>query len=168
MLATHILSILIPFLYAGIGFFVLLRNPANVINKRFCIFANAFCVWSSLIWFTLQTTDPLLATFRLRLVFCAASFLPSTLFFFSSVFPDRAVLPINRYLSIFFFIICFLLVFFSPHIVVSVSFVKQLPQARYGWLFPVFWFYFIACMAYSLYSLYRKSIRYYGIKRLQV
>ena len=29
-------------------------------------------------------------------------------------------------------------------------------------------FYFIACMAYSLYSLYRKSVRYYGIKRLQV
>src|SRR3989304_2119165 len=99
MLATHILSILIPFLYAGIGFFVLLRNPANVINKRFCIFANAFCVWSSLIWFTLQTTDPLLATFRLRLVFCAASFLPSTLFFFTSVFPDRVALPINPYIS---------------------------------------------------------------------
>ena len=90
------------------------------------------------------------------------------IFLFSSVFPDRVELPVNRYLSIFFFTISFLLVFFSPYIVVSVSFVKQLPQARYGWLFPVFWFYFIACMAYSLYSLYRKSVRYYGIKRLQV
>ena len=168
MLATHILSILIPFLYAGIGFFVLLRNPANVINKRFCIFANAFCVWSSLIWFTLQTTDPLLATFRLRLVFCAASFLPSTLFFFTSVFPDRVELPVNRYLSIFFFIISFLLVFFSPYIVESVSFVRQRPQPRYGWLFSVFWFYFIACMTYSIHILYKKSVRYDGIKRLQI
>src|SRR3989339_119142 len=168
MLATQILSILIPFLYAGIGFFVLLRNPANVINKRFCIFANAFCVWSSLIWFTLQTTDPLLATFRLRLVFCAASFLPSTLFFFTSVFPDRVALPINRYLSIFFFTISFLLVFFSPYIVESVSFVRQRPQPRYGWLFSVFWFYFIACMTYSIHILYKKSVRYDGIKRLQI
>ena len=90
------------------------------------------------------------------------------IFLFSSIFPDRVELPVNRYLRIFFFAISFLLVFFSPYIVVSVSFVKQLPQARYGWLFPVFWFYFIACMAYSLYSLYRKSVCYYGIKRLQV
>ncbi|MBI4221788.1 MAG: PAS domain-containing protein [Planctomycetes bacterium] len=168
MLATHIVNILISLLYAGVGFFVLLRNPANVINKRFCIFANTFCVWSSFIWFTLQTTDPLLATFRLRLVFCAASFLPSTLFFFTSVFPDRVELPINRYLSIFFFIISFLLVFFSPYIVESVSFVRQRPQARYGWLFSVFWFYFIACMTYSIHILYKKSVRYDGIKRLQI
>src|SRR3972149_9226355 len=127
MLATHILSILIPFLYAGIGFFVLLRNPANVINKRFCIFANAFCIWASLIFFTLQTTDPLLATFRLRLVFCAASFLPSTFFFFTSVFPDRTESFINRYFSIAFFSISVILAFLSSLIVESVSFDKQLP-----------------------------------------
>jgi len=145
-----------------------LRNPANTINRRFCIFTLAISLWIFFIFFLLQTREPGLAAFRLKLVFCAAMFIPSTFFFFSSVFPDRVELPINRYLSIFFFTISFLLVFFSPHIVVSVSFVKQLPQARYGWLFPVFWFYFIACMAYSLYSLYRKSIRYYGIKRLQV
>src|SRR3972149_5568941 len=168
MFASQVIFIFIFLLIAGHGFFVLLRNPANTINRRFCIFTLAISLWIFFIFFLLQTREPGLAAFRLKLVFCAAMFIPSTFFFFSSVFPDRVELPINRYLSIFFFTISFLLVFFSPHIVVSVSFVKQLPQARYGWLFPVFWFYFIACMAYSLYSLYRKSVRYYGIKRLQV
>ena len=168
MLTTYIVNILISLLYSGIGFFVLLRNPANVINKRFCIFANAFCVWSSLIFFTLQTTDPLLATFRLRLVFCAASFLPATLFFFTSVFPDRTESVIDRYLSILFFAISVILSFFSSLIVNSVSFEKHLPHARYGSLFPVFIFYFVVCMAYSIYRLYKKSKSYYGVKKLQI
>lgn len=81
MLAINILSVLISVLYAGLGFFVLLRNPANVINKRFCVVANTFCVWAFFVFFMLQTTDPVVATFRLRLVFCAAAFIPSTLFF---------------------------------------------------------------------------------------
>jgi len=168
MPVSQILFIFMFLLIAGLGVFVLLRNPANTINRRFCLFALAISLWIFFIFFMLQTREPGLAAFRLKLVFCAAMFIPSTFFFFSSVFPDRVELSVNRYLSIFFFAISFLLVFFSPYIVVSVTFVKQLPQARYGWLFPVFWFYFIACMAYSLYSLYRKSIRYYGIKRLQV
>lgn len=168
MLATHIVNILISLLYAGVGFFVLLRNPANVINKRFCIFANTFCIWAFLIFFTLQTTDPLLATFRLRLVFCAASFLPSTLFFFTSVFPDRTESFINRYFSIAFFTISVILAFLSSLIVESVSFEKHLPHARYGSLFPVFIFYFVVCMAYSIYILYKKSKSYYGIKKLQI
>lgn len=168
MFASQVIFIFIFLLIAGHGVFVLLRNPANTINRRFCIFTLAISLWIFFIFFLLQTQEPDLAAFRLKLVLCAAIFIPSTFFFFSSVFPDRVELPINRYLSIFFFTISFLPVFFSPYIVVSVSFVKQLPQARYGWLLPVFWFYFIACMAYSLYSLYRKSIRYYGIKRLQV
>src|SRR3972149_1689256 len=126
MFASHVTFIPILLLHAGLGVFVLLRNPANTINKRFCIFTLAISLWIFFIFFLLQTREPDLAAFRLKLVF------------------------------------------FSPHIVVSVSFVKQLPQARYGCLFPVFWLYFIACMAYSLYSLYRKSVRYYGIKRLQV
>src|SRR3990167_2171983 len=157
MHATHIVNILISLLYAGLGFFVLLRNPANVINKRFCIVANTFCVWASLIFFTLQTTDPLLATFRLRLVFCAATFIPSTLFFFSSVFPDRTESVIDRYFSILFFAISVILSFFSSLIVNSVSFEKHLPHPNYGPLFTVFCFYFVACSAYSVYILYKKK-----------
>src|SRR3990167_7387548 len=168
MLVSHVMFVLISLLHAGLGVFVLLRNPANIINRRFCVFAQTFSAWVFFVFFILQTTDPVLATFRLRLVFCAAVFIPSTFFFFSSVFPDRIERPIDRYLSVFFFAISLLLSFFSPYIVESVSFVKQLPQAGYGRLFPVFCFYFTACMAYSLYILYRRSIRYYGIKRLQV
>ncbi|MBI2472222.1 MAG: PAS domain S-box protein [Planctomycetes bacterium] len=168
MYASHIVFIIIALLHAGLGVFVLLRNPANIINRRFCVFAQTFSAWVFFIFFILQTTDPVLATFRLRLVFCAAVFIPSTFFFFSSVFPDRVERPIDRYLIVSFFAISFLLAFFSPYIVGSVSFVRQLPQARYGRLFPVFCFYFTACMAYSLYILYKKSICYYGIKRLQI
>ena len=58
--------------------------------------------------------------------------------------------------------------FFSPSIVEEIAFEKNIPYAKYGPLFPAFWSYFMICMAYSLYSLYRKSVRYYGIKRLQV
>ena len=168
MLTTYIVSIFISLLYAGLGFFVLLRNPANVINKRFCIVANTFCVWAFFVFFMLQTTDPVLATFRLRLVFCAAAFIPSTLFFFTSVFPDKIESFIDRYLSIVFFVISIILVFFSSLIVESVSFEKHLPRARYGPLFTVFCFYFVSCAAYSIYILYKKSIRSYGIKKLQI
>ncbi len=147
-----------------------MRNPANVINKRFCFFAQVISVWIFLVFFLHLATAVALATFRLRLVFCAAIFIPSTFFFFSSVFPDRVERSVDRYLSIVFFSISGLLSLFSNHIVKWISFEKQLPQPHpeYGHLFPVFWFYFIACMAYSLYTLYRKSRRFYGIKRLQV
>ena len=170
MLASQVIFIFMFLLIAGLGVFVLLRNPANTINKRFCVFAHAISLWIFSIFFTHLTPDPALATFRLRLVFCAAMFIPSAFFFFSSVFPDQVESSISRYLSISFFAISILPVFFSSYIVKSVSFEKQLPQPHpdYGPLFLVFWFYFITCMAYSLYSLYRKSVRYYGIKRLQV
>ncbi|KAA0245240.1 MAG: PAS domain-containing protein [Candidatus Brocadia sp. AMX2] len=168
MIASQVIFIFIFLLIAGIGVFVLLRNPANVINKRFCIFAHVVSVWIFFIFFLLQTTDTTLATFRLKLVFCAAVFIPPTFFSFSSVFPDRTERPIERYLSISFFIISTLLAFSSSHIVESVSFVRQFPQAKYSPLFPIFWFHFIVCMAYSLYIPYGKSRRFYGIKRLQI
>lgn len=168
MLAINLMNLLISLLYAGLGFFVLLRNPSNVINKRFCIVANTFCVWAFFIFFTLQATDPVQATIRLRLVFCAAAFIPSTLFFFTSVFPDRAERSIDRYFSVFFFVISAIFAFFPSLIVESVSFEKHLPRARYGPLFIVFCFYFVTCAAYSTYTLYKKSMRFYGIKKLQI
>lgn len=168
MSVSHIGFIFIALLHAGLGIFVLLRDPANVINRRFCIFEQVFSAWTFFIFFILQTAEPGLAAFRLRLVFCAAVFIPSTFSFFSSVFPDRIETTINRYLCMFFFAISFFLSFFSPYIVTSVSFVSQLPQAKYGWLFPVFCLYFVTCMGYSLYILYRKSMRNYGIKRMQI
>lgn len=168
MLISQAMFIFLFLLIAGIGIFVLLRNPTNIINKRFCVFAQAVAVWIFFIYFLLQTTDPAFATFRLRLVFCAAVFIPSSFFSFSTVFPDRAERSIDRYYSISFFVISILLVLFSSHIVESVSFVERFPQAKYSPLFPIFWLYFITCMAYSLYILYRKSVCFYGIKRLQV
>src|SRR5574342_710174 len=105
MFASQVTFILISLLHSGLGVFALLRNPTNTINRRFCIYAQTFSAWVFFIFFVLQTTDPSLATFRLRLVFCAAAFIPSTFLFFSSVFPDRVELPVNRYLSIFFFTI---------------------------------------------------------------
>lgn len=168
MFPTHIESLFISLLYAGLGFFVLWRKPADTINKRFCILSNIFCVWAFFIFYILQTTDPVLAVFRLRLVFCAAAFIPSAFFFFASIFPDRTERPIDRYLSIFFVIISIVLTFSSSNIVQSLSYVNQLPQAKYGPLFLVFWSYFMLCMGYSLYILYKKSIRFYGVKRLQI
>ncbi|MDN3515387.1 MAG: ATP-binding protein [Candidatus Brocadia sp.] len=168
MIAINVVILLISLLYTGLGFFVLFRNPADVINKRFCIVANTFCAWTALILYMLQTTDPVSAAFRLRLVFCAATFIPSTLFFFTSVFPDKKESFTNRYFGIAFFVISIILTVFSSSIVESVSFEKYLPRARYGPLFTVFCFYFVACAAYSIYILYKKSIRYYGIKKLQI
>lgn len=168
MLISQAMFIFLFLLIAGIGIFVLLRNPTNIINKRFCVFAQAVAVWIFFIYFLLQTTDPAFATFRLRLVFCAAVFIPSSFFSFSTVFPDRAERSIDRYYSISFFVISILLVLFYSHIVESVSFVERFPQVKYSPLFPIFWLYFITCMAYSLYILYRKSVCFYGIKRLQV
>lgn len=168
MFASQVVFIFVLLLNAGLGFFVLLRNPANIVNRRFCIFAYTLTAWIFFVFLTISTTDPMQATHRLRLVFCAALFIPPTFFLFSSIFPDQVERPIDRYLSIFFFAISALLVLFSPYIVESVSFEKNLPHARYGPFFPIFWYYFIPCMTYSLYGLYKKSLHYYGIKKLQV
>ncbi|HHT9119303.1 MAG TPA: ATP-binding protein [Candidatus Hypogeohydataceae bacterium YC41] len=162
------LALCLFLLHAGLGVFVLQKNPQNIINRRFCIFAQVLAIWALFVFLTLQTTDPVLATFRLRLVFCAALFMPSTFFFFTSIFPDGVERSFDKRLSIFFFAISTILVFFSPKIVESVSFEKNLPHAHYGLLFPTFWLYFIVCKAYSLYNLYRKSLHSYGIKRLQI
>jgi PAS domain S-box-containing protein len=168
MIINQIIYIFISLLHAGLAIFVLLKNPANIINKRFCIFEFIFSLWVFFIYLTLQTTDPITAAFRLRLAFCTAIFIPSTFFFFTSIFPNQVKRQIDRYFSICFFAISIILSLFSSYIVESVSFVQQSPCAKYGPLFPVYWSYFIACMAYSLYSLYRKSISLYGIKRLQI
>lgn len=151
-----------------IGTFVLCRNPANIVNRRFCVFTYTLAAWILSIFLVLQTADTVSATFRLRMVFSAALFIPSAFFFFTSIFPDRIERPIDRYLSIFFFAISALMALFSYHIVESVYYEKRLPHAVYGPLFPSFWFYFITCMVYSLYNLYKKSLHYYGIKKLQI
>ncbi|GAB61543.1 MAG: PAS domain-containing protein [Candidatus Jettenia sp.] len=168
MPASRIVFILISLLIAGLGIFVFLRNPTNGINKRFCLFSHVISIWIFFVFLVLHTTDPILATFRLKLVFSAAIFIPSTFFFFSSIFPDRKERLIDRYLSISFFVISIFLAFSSSYIVESVSFDKGWPCTKYGPLFSVFWFYFIMCMAHSFYILYRKSVNYYGIKRLQI
>lgn len=168
MLATQIVYILISIFIAGLGIFVFLRDPVNILNKRFCIFSHVLSIWIFLVFLVVCTTDPVSATYRLRLVYCAALFIPSSFFFFSSIFPDKVERPIDRYLSIFFFTVSIILSFFTPYIVDSVYFEDQFPHAKYGPMFPVFWFYFIPCMIYSLYGLYKKSLRYYGIKRLQI
>lgn len=170
MFVNQAVLIFVFLLHAGLGVFVLLSNPANVINKRFCAFAQALSIWSFFIFLTLQTTDPASATLRLRLVFCAALFIPSTLFFFSSVFPDLAERSVDQYLSRCFFAVSVLLSFLSFYIYIvdSLSFEYQAHHAKYGPLFPVFWFYFIACTAYSAYILYKKSVHVYGIRKLQI
>lgn len=165
---SQIEFLLISLLHAGLGIFVLLKSPKNIINKRFCIFAFVTSLWVFFIYLTLQTVDPVAATFRLRLVFCAAAFMPACFFFFTSVFPDRIERLRNRSLSIFFFFLCVIFMFLSPYIVKSVSFVENSPHAKYGPLFPIFWSYYMICMGYSVYILYRKSANYHGIKRLQV
>lgn len=168
MFTNEIVLIVVFLLHAGLGVFVFLRNSANPINKRFCVFAQALAVWTLFIFLTLQTTDPASATLRLRLVFSAALFIPSTLFFFCSVFPDRSERTIDKYLSRFFFAVSLLLSLSSSFIVDSLSFENNSFHAQYGPLFPVFWFYFITCIAYSAYILYKKSLHYYGIRRLQI
>lgn len=168
MLATQIVFVFILLTVFGLGIFVLLKNPSNIINKRFCIFTHILCVWIFLVFFTISTTDPVSATYRLRLVFCAALFIPSSFFFFTSIFPDRVEQPADKYLSILFFVISASLSFFPSYIVDSVSFENYFPHAKYGPLFLIFWSYFIPCMIYSLYGLYKKSLYCYGIKRLQI
>ena len=53
MFASHVTFIPILLLHAGLGVFVLLRNPANTINRRFCIFAQTFSVWVFFIFFAI-------------------------------------------------------------------------------------------------------------------
>jgi len=168
MFVIQIIYIFISLLYAGLGVFVLIRNPANSINKRFCIFAYVFVVWVLLNFYVHLATEPEIIASRVRLVFCAAVFIPPSLFFFSSIFPDRVGKPSDRYLSIFFFFISILLTFFSSSIVEGISFKENTPYVKYGPLFPAFWSYFMISVAYSLYNLYRKSMLFYGIKRLQI
>lgn len=170
MFASQSVFIFIFLLIAGLGVLVLFKNPANNINRRFCVFAGAVAFWVGSIFFTHLTTDQELAAFRLRFVFCVAMYIPPAFFWFSSVFPDKEESSVSRYLSIAFFVISMFPAFFSSSIVDSVSLAQfsRQPHPRYGPLFPVFWFYFIACMGYALYTLYRKSRRYYGIKKLQV
>lgn len=168
MLVTQIVFIFIFLLIAGLGALVFLKNPANNINKRFCIFANTLSIWIAFNFFVHLSLEPEVIVFRVKLVFCSGAFIPSTFFFFSSIFPDREEKRIDRYINISFFAISLLLVLFSSKIVEGVTFKEHIPYIKYGKLFPLFWSYFIACMAYSLYSLYRKSISFYGIKRLQI
>lgn len=168
MLLNQMVFIFISLFIMGLGFFVLVRDSTNIINKRFCVFTQIVSVWIFFIFLTVSTTNPISAAYRLRLVYSAAIFIPASFFFFTSIFPDRVERTIDRYLSISFFIISSLFACFSLHIVDTVTFEKQAPHARYGSLFPLFWVYFIPCMVYSLYNLYRKSLCYQGIKKLQV
>lgn len=168
MLATQIVYILICLLIAGLGIFVFLREPVSILNKRFCIFSHVLSIWIFFIFLVVCTTDPTSAAYRLKLVYCAALFIPSSFFFFSSIFPDKVERSVDKHLSIFFFTVSTILSFLSSYIVDSVSFENQFPRAKYGPLFHIFWLYFIPCMIYSLYGLYKKSLRYYGIKRLQI
>lgn len=168
MFLSQISFFFIFLLIAGLGVFVFFKNPSSKINKRFCIFASVLSVWIILNFYVHLATKPEIILLRVRCVFCVATFIPSTFFFFSSIFPDQKESHADRYISIFSFAISVLLAVCFSGIVKGISFENGLAYAEYGPLFPLFWSYFMACMAYSLYNLYRKSARFYGIKRLQV
>lgn len=168
MPAHQVVFLFLSLLIAGLGLFVFLRNPVNSINKRFCIFSSAISIWIAFNFFIHLSLEAEIIIFRVRLVFCSAAFIPFTFFFFSSIFPDLEEKHIDRYLTILFFSISIFFVVFSSKNVDSVFFDKNTPYIKHGKLFPLFWLYFISCMAYSLYNLYKKSINYYGIKRLQI
>lgn len=168
MFTSQIIFSFISLLIAGLGAFVFFKNPSSKINKRFCIFTSVLSIWIVLNFYVHLTTKQEIILFRVRIVFCAAAFIPSTFFFFSSIFPDRKENHIDGYISISSLAISVLLAACSFHIVKGISFEQGLAYAEYGPLFPLFWSYFMVCMAYSLYNLYRKSTRFYGIKRLQI
>ncbi|OHB34221.1 MAG: hypothetical protein A2Y08_00970 [Planctomycetes bacterium GWA2_40_7] len=165
---SNIVILLTSIMYVCLGTFVLWKNSSNSVNRRFCLFSYTLAAWAFLVFIVPQTEDTALSVLMVRLVFCVAIFIPATLFFFTSIFPDQVKRPTDRYLSILFFAVSTLLAFSSPYIVESVHFEKQLPHVKYGPPFLVFWFYFITCTVYSLYHLYEKSLPCYGIKKLQI
>src|SRR3990172_10305777 len=127
---SNIVILLTSIMYVCLGTFVLWKNSSNSVNRRFCLFSYTLAAWAFLVFIVPQTEDTALSVLMVRLVFCVAIFIPATLFFFTSIFPDQVKRPTDRYLSIFFFAVRTLLAFSSPYIVESVHFEKQLPHVK--------------------------------------
>ncbi|MCD6170233.1 MAG: PAS domain S-box protein [Candidatus Latescibacteria bacterium] len=153
----------------SLALFVYLKNRKHSANRFFAIFVLCVAAWTFgnyMAHIHANTQNGLLWG---RVTFAAASLIPLAFLIFAQVFPDKRTISLRKSLLAFVFLgISFLLLSFSPLLLVNLTPAVQGINTEYGPAYPFFSLYFLSCFAYGLFCTARKWKQSQGISRLRV
>jgi two-component system nitrogen regulation sensor histidine kinase GlnL len=155
----------VALLNAGIGIYILRRNPWAPINRAFTFMALAIALWTTAIALTYNTD--LSPTLILRLSFAAGSMIPFGVVTFVEQF-TAAARPTSKHSARLCAALSvgFVLLSFSPLIVLSVSREPSGPRTIYGPLHVLFAIHVVAWFSWAVYLLVRTHKSSSGLVRL--
>ena len=160
------LLVVVTVLNLGIGVYVFRQDPTSLAHRSFALLSASTTLWTAGV-IAGNYIGPLSPFFK-RVTFAAGSLLPVAVLACAVTFPMGSKLYPRRFLMAFtclaFF---FLMLSFSPWIVVSVEPAGEEFRITYGWLHPVFAGYVIACLLCAACILARKHRDASGLQRLQ-
>ncbi|NQU16456.1 MAG: GAF domain-containing protein [Candidatus Saganbacteria bacterium] len=152
----------------ALGFFILFRDHANIVNRVICtlLFLLSFMTVSILGALNAQSANIML--FWVRLAYFVSSFIPAIFLYFSIVFPKADNVPSQgKGFLIFLPALFFSLVSFTPLIEKEAGFPFSIPPA-YGPLMPAFTIFLVVYFLFGFYNLIKKYNQYQGHEKLQI
>jgi len=154
----------------ALAFFVILHNRRAAVNRRFGLSALAIAGWIISISFALSATSIAQTVFLGRFGFAFASAIPFTLLWMFDSFAVRQDDGRPRIHIILPGVSCgaFILLSFSPWIVVGATPGPFKANFVYGPAHRLFGLYFLLCFAFALYTLWKTTRAASGLRKLQL
>src|SRR3984893_3665208 len=147
------LLVVVTVLNLGIGVYVFKQNPISLAHRSFALLSASTTLWTAGV-IAGNYIGPLSPFFK-RVTFAAGSLLPVAVLDCAVTFPVGSKLYPRGFLIMVSCLASFFLILsFSPWIVVSVESAGEEFRITYGWLHPVFAGYVIACLLCAAFILW--------------
>ena len=168
----NILILLITFSFSfGLSLYIYFNNRKSVINKAFSVLLFFISLWISSFLFFLLTENTLLSFLAERMIIFSASFVASSLLYFTLIFPypPQKIAYWDKFLTYYLGIIFACISLFTPFMVKGYSdvLVSGIRQPIFGPLFGLFSIYFALCFVLSVFNLFLSYFRSKGIEKIQ-
>ncbi|NMB56341.1 hypothetical protein GYA19_00165 [Candidatus Beckwithbacteria bacterium] len=153
-----------------LGLTTYLKNPKSITNKIFFTFTFILSAYLLINYFSLNSTNPQLVLFLIRLVMGIALLINVSFFLFISVFPQNKI-TMNKFMFWAFIIITVLLlipVIFSPFIFQTVIMKNGNIETLPGVGMPVFLLHTLLFLGAGFVNLIRKYRKSVGIQKIQL
>ena len=169
MLETSLLTLGTVF-SCVLGAVVLFRNPTKRTHRLFAVLAVNLALWALGVAIIIHCKTDAGARFWIKATFIVASFLPATVYHFSSLFPHQRFEGLRLLVALLYVSAGAQIVgTFTPYYVYNVSILPNAPpQVAYGPVFSFFSVMVVTSMLASFSNLFRKLRQARGVERRQV
>ena len=153
-----------------LGAAVLFRNPTKRAHRLFAVLAVNLALWALGVAIIIHCKTDASARFWIKATFIVASFLPATVYHFSSLFPHQRFEGLRPLLALLYLSAGAQIAgTFTPYYVRNVAILaNEPPQVTYGPVFTFFSVMVVTSMLASFSNLFRKLRQARGVERRQI